>query len=60
MTGALRARFNQLGLMLGAFVGATLLAKVFGAGWGTASGFGQIAFAAALVAVLLTDELPGG
>jgi len=44
--------------MLAAFVVATLLAKVFGAGWGTASGFGQIAFAAALVAVLLTAQRP--
>jgi hypothetical protein len=31
----------------------TLLARAFGAGWGTASGFGQIAFAAVLVTVLL-------
>jgi hypothetical protein len=51
-------RLAQLGLMLAAFVVATLLAKVFGAGWGTASGFGQIAFAAALVAVLLTAQRP--
>jgi hypothetical protein len=36
-----------------AFVLATLLARVFGAGWGTASGFGQMAFVATLVAVLL-------
>jgi hypothetical protein len=36
-----------------AFVIATLLARAFGAGWGTASGFGQIGFAAALVAVLV-------
>ena len=27
-------------------------------GWGTASGFGQIAFAAALVAILITDDPP--
>jgi hypothetical protein len=40
--------------MLGTFVVATLLAKAFGAGWGTSSAFGQMAFAAALVAVLLT------
>jgi hypothetical protein len=36
-----------------AFAAATLLARLFGAGWGTASGIGQIAFAATLVAVLL-------
>jgi uncharacterized membrane protein (DUF485 family) len=35
------------------FAAATLLAKLFGAGWGTASGFGQIAFTAVLVAILL-------
>jgi len=56
MTGALRARLNQLGLMLGTFAVATLLAKLFGAGWGTASAFGQIAFAIALVTVLLTAQ----
>ena len=43
----------QLALMLGAFVVATVIAKAFGAGWGTASAFGQMAFAATLVAVLL-------
>jgi hypothetical protein len=40
--------------MAGAFVAATLVAKAFGAGWGTASAFGQIAFVAAVTAVLLT------
>jgi hypothetical protein len=39
--------------MLGAFVVATLVAKVFGADWGPAAAFGQMAFAAALVALLL-------
>ena len=39
--------------LLGAFVVATLVAKAFGAEWGTASAFGQMAFAAALVALLL-------
>ena len=39
--------------MLGAFVLATLVAKVTGAEWGTASAFGQMAFAVALVALLL-------
>jgi hypothetical protein len=43
----------QLGAILGAFVIATLVAKAAGAEWGTASGFGQMAFAAALVALLL-------
>lgn len=42
--------------MVGSFVVATLIAKLFGAGWGTASGFGQIAFVATVVAVLLTDR----
>jgi hypothetical protein len=36
-----------------AFAFGTLIAKLAGAGWGTASGFGQIAFAAMLVWVLL-------
>ena len=39
--------------MLGAFVLATLVAKAFGADWGPASAFGQLAFAATLVAILL-------
>jgi uncharacterized membrane protein len=43
----------QLGLLLGAFLLATLVAKAAGAEWGTASGFGQMAFAVALVALLL-------
>jgi hypothetical protein len=43
----------QLGLMLGAFAVGTLIAKVAGAEWGTASTFGQMAFAATLVAALL-------
>ena len=42
--------------MLGSFAGATLIAKAFGAGWGTASAFGQMAFAATLVAVLLRAD----
>jgi hypothetical protein len=45
--------FRQLGLLVVAFAAATLLARAFGAGWGTASGFGQLAFGAALVTVLL-------
>ena len=43
----------QLGVLLGAVVVATLVAKAFGAEWGPASAFGQMAFAAALVALLL-------
>ena len=42
--------------MLAAFAVATLVAKAFGAGWGTASAFGQMAFMAAVVAALLADE----
>jgi hypothetical protein len=42
--------------MLGAFVVATLIAKLFGAGWGTASAFGQIAFLIAVVGAILVDE----
>ena len=56
MTAYSSALLRQLGLMLGAFIVATLIAKAFGAGWGTASGFGQIAFAAALVTVLLRAD----
>jgi hypothetical protein len=44
--------------MLSAFVAATLVARLFGAGWGTASGVGQITFVTALVAVLVTDRRP--
>ena len=43
----------QLGLLLGTFFAATLIAKAFGAEWGTAATFGQMAFAATLVALLL-------
>jgi len=39
--------------MLGAFVLGTLVAKALGADWGPASAFGQMAFAATLVAILL-------
>jgi hypothetical protein len=42
--------------MLASFVFATLVAKLFGAGWGTASAFGQIAFVVAVVAVILADD----
>jgi hypothetical protein len=39
--------------MAAAFAAGTLVAKAAGAGWGTASAFGQMAFAVALVVVLL-------
>jgi hypothetical protein len=51
-----RSKLAQLGLMAAAFALATLVAKAFGAGWGTAASFGQMAFVAAVVAVLLTDK----
>jgi hypothetical protein len=35
---------------------ATLVAWAFGAEWGTASGFGQMAFAATLVILLLRAD----
>jgi hypothetical protein len=34
----------------------TLVAKAFGAGWGTAATFGQIAFVGAVVVVLMIGE----
>ena len=43
----------QLGVLSGAFVLGTLVARAAGADWGPASAFGQMAFAAALVAILL-------
>lgn len=39
--------------MLAAFIVPTLIAKAVGAEWGTAATFGQMAFAATLVALLL-------
>jgi hypothetical protein len=54
------SRLAQLGFFVVAFTIATLVAKAFGAGWGTASTFGQIAFVAAVFVVLMTDERPGG
>jgi hypothetical protein len=42
--------------LLGAFVVTTLIARVFDAGWGTASGIGQIAFVAVLVALMLRAD----
>jgi hypothetical protein len=51
-----RSRLAQLVFMVAAFAVVTLVAKAFGAGWGTASAFGQIAFVAAVVTVVLTGE----
>ncbi len=49
-----RARLVDLALLLGAFVAGTLLAELLGAvNTGTAMAFGQLAFAATLVFVLL-------
>ena len=49
-----RARLVDLALMLGAFLAGTLAAALLGAAdTGTAMTFGQIAFAATLVYVLL-------
>jgi hypothetical protein len=55
-----RGRLAQLGFLVAAFALATLIARAFGAGWGTASAFGQMAFVGAVVAVLLTDKRPPG
>lgn len=55
-----RLILKQFLLLIGAFVGATLLALAFGAkNLGTALTFGQIAFAATLVAVILLAAHPG-
>jgi hypothetical protein len=49
-----RARVIDLALMLGAFLAGTLVAELFGASnTGTAMTFGQMAFAATLMYVLL-------
>ena len=48
--GSLR---SQVGLMAVAFASGVLIARIAGTGWGTATGFGQMAFAATLVAILL-------
>jgi hypothetical protein len=49
-----RRTLTDLGIMLGAFAGATALAAALGAAnFGTALSFGQIGFAIALVYVLL-------
>jgi len=42
--------------MAASFVVASLIAKATGARWGVALTFGQIAFVAAVITVLLTDE----
>jgi uncharacterized membrane protein len=53
-----RSRAAQLASFVVSFCVATLVAKAFGAGWGTAGTFGQIAFVAAVFVVLMTDERP--
>ena len=53
MGASFRSPVVQLGVLLASFVIVTLAAKVAGAEWGTASAFGQMAFAVALVALLL-------
>ncbi len=50
------SRLAQLGFFVAAFALATLVARAFGAGWGTAASFGQMAFVAAVVTVLVIDE----
>jgi hypothetical protein len=45
--------------MVVTFAITMLIAHAFGAGWGTASGIGQIAFVAVLVAVLLRADGTG-
>ena len=47
---------RELGVLGLSFAAGTLVAKLAGAGWGTASAFGQMAFVIALVAVLLTGD----
>ena len=47
---------RQLGLLIGTFALTTLIAKAFGAEWGTAAGIGEIAFVAVLVALLLRAD----
>jgi hypothetical protein len=42
-------------MLFAAFAVATGIAWIAGAGWGTAAGFGQMAFAAVLMAVLLIE-----
>jgi hypothetical protein len=49
----LESPWVQLGILLGAFALGTLVAKAVGAELGTAATFGQLAFAATLVALLL-------
>ena len=50
---------RQIALLVGAFVIATLLALAFGAkNLGTALTFGQLAFAATLLAVMLLARRP--
>jgi hypothetical protein len=54
------SKLGQLAFLFAAFASATLVAKLFDAGWGTAASFGQLAFVAAVVAVLMTAERTPG
>jgi len=51
-----RSSSAQLAALVVAFAAGTLVARPFGAGWGTASAFGQMAFVVVLVAILLAAE----
>jgi hypothetical protein len=51
-----QSKLAQLGFFVVSFAFATLVAKAFGAGWGTAAAFGQIAFVAAVFVVLMIGE----
>ena len=55
MPAAQRCGLASLGV-LSALRADDLIAKAFGAEWGTASGIGQIAFVVVLVAVLLRAD----
>jgi hypothetical protein len=57
LAGPIRqSRLAQLGFFVCAFAVATLVARAFGAGWGTAATFGQIAFVGAVFVVLMIGE----
>jgi hypothetical protein len=53
MTGAPRV---QLSFLAGSFAVATLIARAAGSEWGEAATFGQLAFAAVLVTLLLRAD----
>lgn len=51
-----RSSIAQLAALVVAFAAGMLVARLFDAGWGTASAFGQMAFVVMLVAILLAAE----